>query len=84
MQICVVGAGSIGGYVGAVIELGRLTGTPTPHIEAVHALVKCLARTVREERVLVRAQPIGAPAAARSNDTAAAGTPALMPASEAP
>ena len=31
--------------VGAVIELGRLTQTPTPQIEAVHALAGLLART---------------------------------------
>jgi 2-dehydropantoate 2-reductase len=43
--------------VGAVIELGRLTGTPTPHIDAVHALVKLLGRTMQEERVSIRAQP---------------------------
>lgn len=43
--------------VGAVIELGRVTGTPTPHIDAVYALVKLLARTIREEKVFVRAHP---------------------------
>jgi 2-dehydropantoate 2-reductase len=45
--------------VGAVIELGRLTGTPTPHIDAVYALVKLLGRTMQEERVYIRAQPSG-------------------------
>ena len=30
--------------VGAVVELGRLTETPTPHIDAVYALVSLLAR----------------------------------------
>ena len=30
--------------IGAVVELGRLTGTPTPHIDAVYALVSLLAR----------------------------------------
>ncbi|MBS0327589.1 MAG: 2-dehydropantoate 2-reductase [Proteobacteria bacterium] len=34
----------IAALVGSVVELGRLTGTPTPHIEAVHALVNLLAR----------------------------------------
>jgi len=43
--------------VGAVIELGRIAGTPTPHIDAVFALVKLLARTIREEKVFVRAHP---------------------------
>jgi 2-dehydropantoate 2-reductase len=45
----------IDALVGAVIELGRLTGTPTPHIDAVHALVKLLAHTMATERVGVRA-----------------------------
>jgi len=30
--------------VGSVVELGRLTNTPTPHIDAVYALVSLLAR----------------------------------------
>lgn len=30
--------------VGAVVELGRLTQTPTPHVDAVYALVSLLAR----------------------------------------
>jgi 2-dehydropantoate 2-reductase len=33
--------------VGAMLELGRLTGTPTPAIEAVYALTKLLDRTTR-------------------------------------
>ncbi|MFI5245135.1 MAG: 2-dehydropantoate 2-reductase, partial [Gemmatimonadales bacterium] len=32
--------------VGAVVELGRLTGIPTPHIDAVYACVKLLGETV--------------------------------------
>ncbi|NTU82834.1 MAG: 2-dehydropantoate 2-reductase [Chloroflexales bacterium] len=32
--------------VGAVAELGRLTGTPTPHIDAIYASVKLLEQTV--------------------------------------
>lgn len=32
--------------VGAVVELGRLTDTPTPHIDAVYALVSLLAKTL--------------------------------------
>ncbi|MCX7892106.1 MAG: 2-dehydropantoate 2-reductase [Burkholderiales bacterium] len=47
----------IDALVGSVIELGRMTGTPTPHIDTVYALVKLLARTIREERVYVRAHP---------------------------
>src|SRR5204863_1017244 len=30
--------------VGAVVELGRLTNTPTPHIDVVYALVSLLAK----------------------------------------
>jgi 2-dehydropantoate 2-reductase len=45
--------------VGSVIELGKLTGTPTPHIDTVYALVKLLARTMQEERAGVRAVPSG-------------------------
>jgi 2-dehydropantoate 2-reductase len=36
--------------VGSVVELGRLTGTPTPHIDTVYALVKLLSRMLEEER----------------------------------
>jgi 2-dehydropantoate 2-reductase len=32
--------------VGAVVELGRLTGIPTPHIDSVYACVTLLAKTV--------------------------------------
>jgi 2-dehydropantoate 2-reductase len=37
-----------------VVELGRLTDTPTPHIDTVYALVKLLSRTMSEERGQVR------------------------------
>jgi 2-dehydropantoate 2-reductase len=39
------------------VELGRLTQTPTPHIDTVYALVKLLAKTIGEERGQVRLQP---------------------------
>jgi 2-dehydropantoate 2-reductase len=45
----------IDALVGAVIELGRLTDTPTPHISAVYACVKLLSRTMAEDKVCVRA-----------------------------
>jgi 2-dehydropantoate 2-reductase len=32
--------------VGAVVELGRLTGTPTPHIDAIYASVKLLEQSL--------------------------------------
>ncbi|TXF10627.1 2-dehydropantoate 2-reductase [Pelomicrobium methylotrophicum] len=45
----------IDALVGAVVELGRMTNTPTPHIDAVYALTKLLNKTVLEEQVCVRA-----------------------------
>jgi len=42
--------------VGSVVELGHLTRTPTPHIGAVYALTKLLAKTIEEER-LARQEP---------------------------
>jgi len=47
-------APEIDALVGAVVELGRLTDTPTPHIDAVYALVKLLARTMEEQRGQIR------------------------------
>jgi 2-dehydropantoate 2-reductase len=43
-------APEIDALVGSVVELGRLTDTPTPHIDTVYALVKLLAKTMAEER----------------------------------
>ena len=39
-------APEIDALVGSVVELGRLTQTPTPHIDAVYALCKLLAQTL--------------------------------------
>ena len=39
-------APEIDALVGAVVELARLTETPTPHIDTVYALVKLLAQTM--------------------------------------
>lgn len=50
----------IDALVGAVIELGRDVQVPTPHIETVYALAKLLARTVREEKVCIRARALAA------------------------
>jgi 2-dehydropantoate 2-reductase len=47
----------IDALVGAVIEFGRLTETPTPHIDTVYALVKLLGRRIAEEKVYIRAHP---------------------------
>lgn len=44
----------IDALVGSVVELARLTGTPTPHIDTVYALVKLLARAMQEQSGHVR------------------------------
>ncbi len=43
--------------VGSVLELGRITETPTPTIETVHALVSLLARTLGAQRGRLRIEP---------------------------
>jgi 2-dehydropantoate 2-reductase len=35
-------------FARAPVELARKTGTPTPHIDAVHALVMLLAQTMEQ------------------------------------
>ena len=40
----------IDALVGAVIVLGKLTQTPTPHIDSIYACVKLLAKTLGEEK----------------------------------
>ncbi len=45
--------------VGAVVEIGRLTQTPTPHIDAVYALTKLLDKTMREESAAFPPKPVG-------------------------
>jgi 2-dehydropantoate 2-reductase len=47
--------------IGAVLEMGRLTGTPTPYIGAIYAAVKLLGRTIEAENVFVKAQAITPP-----------------------
>ncbi|MBC7731127.1 MAG: 2-dehydropantoate 2-reductase [Bacteriovorax sp.] len=42
-------APEIDALVGSVVELARLTDTPTPHIDTVYALVKLLARAMEEQ-----------------------------------
>jgi 2-dehydropantoate 2-reductase len=39
-------ATEVDALVGAAAELGRLTATPTPHIDAIYAGVKLLERTI--------------------------------------
>jgi 2-dehydropantoate 2-reductase len=43
--------------VGSVIELGRMTETPTPHLDAVYACAALLAKTLGEERGKLRIEP---------------------------
>ncbi|MBS0444382.1 MAG: 2-dehydropantoate 2-reductase [Proteobacteria bacterium] len=52
-------APEIDALVGSVVELGRLTETPTPHIDTVYALVKLLARTLDAQRGRLEVQPAG-------------------------
>jgi 2-dehydropantoate 2-reductase len=42
--------------IGAVVELGHLTGTPTPHIDAVYACVSLLAKTLTDQRGRLRVE----------------------------
>jgi 2-dehydropantoate 2-reductase len=51
-------APEIDALVGSVAELGQLTGTPTPHIDATYALVKLLAKTMADDRGQVRLIPL--------------------------
>ena len=52
-------APEIDALVGSVVELGRLTDTPTPHIDTVYALVKLLAKTMDDEKGHVRLHRAG-------------------------
>lgn len=56
--------------VGSVVELGRLTSTPTPHIDAVYALVSLLARQLSAS---------GGKLSIERHSMAAAAQPALAP-----
>jgi 2-dehydropantoate 2-reductase len=47
--------------IGAVLEMGRLTETPTPYIGAIYAAVKLLGRTIESENVFVKAQAVTPP-----------------------
>jgi len=44
--------------VGSVLELGRITGTPTPHLTAVHALASLLAKTLHDEHGRLRMEKL--------------------------
>ena len=45
------------GLIGTVVEFGKLTGVPTPNIDAVYALIRLLDHMVRTENICVRASP---------------------------
>jgi 2-dehydropantoate 2-reductase len=40
--------------LGAVIELGVLTSTPTPHLESIYAVASLLAKTLHDRRGTLR------------------------------
>jgi 2-dehydropantoate 2-reductase len=44
--------------VGSVVEMGRLTQTPTPHIDAVYACAALLARSLAELKGRLRIEPL--------------------------
>ncbi|SDY90594.1 ketopantoate reductase [Collimonas sp. OK242] len=48
----------IDALVGSVVELGRLTETPTPHIDTVYSLVKMLGKSIQEETGYVRMRKV--------------------------
>ena len=45
--------------VGSVLELGRITDTPTPHIASIYAVTALLARTLATQRGRLEVQPLG-------------------------
>jgi 2-dehydropantoate 2-reductase len=55
----------IDALVGSVIELGRITEIPTPHITAVYACVKLLSRTMSAQKGFLRVAPLNPAAEAR-------------------
>jgi 2-dehydropantoate 2-reductase len=44
--------------VGAVVELGKITATPTPHIDAVYACASLLAKTLQDQRGRLRIESL--------------------------
>jgi 2-dehydropantoate 2-reductase len=59
-------APEIDALIGSVVELGRLTETPTPHIDTVYALMQLLARSMDEQQGRVQLQPLAAAAPQRA------------------
>jgi 2-dehydropantoate 2-reductase len=46
----------IDALVGAVVELGRITQTPTPHIDAVYACTSLLNKTLQDRKGRLRVE----------------------------
>ena len=44
--------------VGSVVELGRITGTPTPTIDAIYAVTALLAKTLADGHGRLALQPV--------------------------
>lgn len=44
--------------VGAIVELGEVTGIPAPSISTVYALTKLLSATIEQDKVSVRSSPV--------------------------
>ena len=45
--------------VGSVVELGRITGTPTPTIDAIYACTSLLGKTLKDESGRLAVTPRG-------------------------
>jgi len=45
--------------VGSVVEMARLTETPTPHVDAIYAVTSLLAKTLAERKGKLEIQPVG-------------------------
>ena len=50
-------APEIAALVGAVAELGRITGVPTPMVDAIYAAVQLLAHTLAQQKARIGLQP---------------------------
>ncbi len=57
----------IDAVIGAVAELGRVTDTNTPCINAVYALIKLLDQTIRKEGICLKGVPVAPPSAGVDN-----------------
>lgn len=60
----------IDAMLGAVIELGHLTGTAMPHVETIYACAKLLASVIARHRVRIIPDSLDVPAGTRASCTA--------------